>query len=527
MLRFGQRPGLRPPGAGGILGAPRSEASDGLLGELRWPKGRDAGADPRCGSPALHQPGLRAHEHQRHSDPRAGEPRGGLLALRDEGGPLRGDGAPAAGPLPRRDAREPLAPAATQAHLRADRPLRELRDDLAGADPGLRALGARVAGDLGEAAGSPLRTARRLLEGPLRRLRGAAARSRRSGAPLGDAGLDAGRCAPARRAGARRGPPHAAPGGAAQHGAAGAGRHPEGVAAMPAEAGSALVGPGAGGVPDATAVLARAAGENFPVAPRWLPSGLRRDLLALYGFARLVDQIGDEVVGERKALLDALEAELGLAFEGRARVPLLVELGRTAHARRLPREPFLRLVEANRRDQRVTRAATWAELEDYCRLSANPVGELVLALFGVVTPERIAWSDAICTALQLVEHCQDVREDVGRGRIYLPADERAAFGVREEDLHAAPAPEPLRRLLAFEAERARSLLRAGEPLLATLPPLARICVAGYAAGGHAALDALERGGFDATSRTLAPRRRDTLRHALRLLARSLRRGGRR
>ena len=293
---------------------------------------------------------------------------------------------------------------------------------------------------------------------------------------------------------------------------------------MPAEAGLAHGGPGAAGVPDATAVLARAAGENFPVAPRWLPRALRRDLLALYGFARLVDQLGDDAAGDREALLDALEDELGLAFDGRARTPLLAEVGRVAKERGLPRGPFLRLVEANRRDQRVTRAATWAELEDYCRLSANPVGELVLALFGVATPERIAWSDAICTALQLVEHCQDVREDLGRGRIYLPGDERAAFGVREEDLRTAPAPEPLRRLLAFEAERARSLLRAGEPLLATLPALARVCVAGYAAGGHAALDALARAGFDATSRTRAPRRRDTLRHALRLLARSLRRG---
>lgn len=290
---------------------------------------------------------------------------------------------------------------------------------------------------------------------------------------------------------------------------------------MPAEAGLAQVGPGAAALPDAAAVLARAASENFPVAPRWLPRALRRDLLALYGFARLVDELGDEAAGDREALLDALEAELAEAFEGRARVPLLVELGRTAREHRLPREPFLRLVEANRRDQRVKRTATWSELEDYCRLSANPVGHLVLALFGLATPERLVHSDAICTALQLVEHCQDVREDLGRGRIYLPADERAAFGVREEHLRSAPAPEPLRCLLAFQAERARGLLRAGEVLLATLPPLARICVAGYAAGGHAALDALSRGDFDATSRTLAPRRRDTLRHTVRLLWRSL------
>jgi len=290
---------------------------------------------------------------------------------------------------------------------------------------------------------------------------------------------------------------------------------------MPADAGRAPGGPGAAGLPDAAAVLARAAGENFPVAPRWLPRALRRDLLALYGFARLVDQLGDDAAGDRLALLDALEAELDRAFAGDARLPLFVEVGRVARERGLPREPFLRLVEANRRDQTVSRTASWAELEDYCRLSANPVGELVLGLFGAATPERIAWSDAICTALQLIEHCQDVREDLGRGRVYLPADECKAFGVRERDLATAPAPEALRRLLAFEAERARALLRAGAPLFATLPPLARVCVAGFAAGGHAALDALAAGGYDATSRTLAPRRRDALRHALALLARSL------
>jgi len=270
------------------------------------------------------------------------------------------------------------------------------------------------------------------------------------------------------------------------------------------------------------AVLARAAGENFAVAPRWLPRALRRDLLALYGFARLVDSLGDEASGDRAALLAELEAELERAFEGRARTQLLVALSESVRARKLPREPFARLVEANRVDQHVSRYASWQELEGYCRLSANPVGELVLACFGLATPDRIELSDAVCTALQLVEHCQDVREDLGRGRIYLPADERARFGVGERDLLERPAPPALRRLLAFEAERARGLLREGERLLATLPALARVCVAGYVAGGHAALDALARAGFDATSRLCAPRRRDRARHALALLWRAYR-----
>jgi squalene synthase HpnC len=205
----------------------------------------------------------------------------------------------------------------------------------------------------------------------------------------------------------------------------------------------------------------------------------------------------------------------------------LCDLAATVRERALPREPFLALIEANRRDQVVTRYASWSELEGYCALSANPVGHLVLALFGAATPERILLSDDICTALQLVEPCQDVAEDLLRGRIYLPADERARFGVGEDDLRHAPAPEPLRRLLAFESERSRGLLCRGEPLLATLPWLARLCVAGFVAGGHAALDALARGRFDATSRALAPRRRDVARHAARLLLRAGWPGGRR
>jgi squalene synthase HpnC len=273
---------------------------------------------------------------------------------------------------------------------------------------------------------------------------------------------------------------------------------------------------------DPASLLARAARENFPVAPRWLPRALRRDLVAIYGFARLADELGDEAPGDRTALLAALEAELARAFEGRARSPLLARVGETVRARRLPREPFRRLIEANRRDQRVHRYATWSELEGYCRLSANPVGELVLGLFGAATPERVALSDAICTALQLIEHCQDVREDLARGRVYLPADEMARFGVRLEDLRRAPAPEGLRLLLAFQAGRARALLARGEALLGTLPPVARVCVAGFVAGGFAALDALARAGFDASSRARAGRRRDLARHAARLLWRARR-----
>jgi squalene synthase HpnC len=186
----------------------------------------------------------------------------------------------------------------------------------------------------------------------------------------------------------------------------------------------------------------------------------------------------------------------------------------------LPREPFLELIEANRRDQRVRRYATWSELQDYCALSANPVGRLVLHLFGSATPDRVELSDLICTALQLVEHCQDLAEDLARGRLYLPAEDLDRFGCGERHLRAASAGPELRQLLRFEMRRARALLRRGEPLLGRLRGWHRLAVAGFAAGGHAAVDAIERHDFDVLSASPRPRRRDLMRHLLGLLWRA-------
>ena len=148
--------------------------------------------------------------------------------------------------------------------------------------------------------------------------------------------------------------------------------------------------------------MARAATENFPVASRLLPSRARRHLLAIYGFARLVDQLGDDVEGDRLAALQWLSEELGRAFSGTATHPLLVALEPTIEACALTPEPFERLIEANRMDQRVSSYDTWDDLVGYCHLSADPVGELVLNVFGAATPERIELSNAVCTALQVV-----------------------------------------------------------------------------------------------------------------------------
>jgi squalene synthase HpnC len=250
------------------------------------------------------------------------------------------------------------------------------------------------------------------------------------------------------------------------------------------------------GVPSADAVMARAGGENFPVASRLLPRGVRSHLLAIYGFARLVDQLGDAGAGDRLQALDDLEADLDRAFEGRARHPLLQRLSKTIGDCALTREPFVRLIDANRMDQRVSRYETWEELRGYCALSADPVGELVLAVFGVSTPERVAYSDSICTGLQLVEHTQDVAEDLCAGRVYLPGEDLRRFGCTIEDLSEEHAGEPLRRLIAFEVGRARELFSEGAPLIDELHGRARFAVAAFLAGGLAAAGAIERAGFD-------------------------------
>jgi squalene synthase HpnC len=257
--------------------------------------------------------------------------------------------------------------------------------------------------------------------------------------------------------------------------------------------------------PTAEEVMARAGTENFPVASRVLPRRLRSHLLAVYGFARLVDELGDEAAGDRLAALDRLEEDLDRAYEGRAEHPLMVRLQPTLRECRLPRDPFVRLIEANRTDQRVKRYETWEQLRGYCGLSANPVGEIVLDIFGVATPARIACSDSICTALQLAEHCQDVAEDYAAGRIYLPGEDLARFGCPPAQLvPGRPGvleqyDQPLRAVLAFEVKRARGLLAEGTPLIDELRGRERLAVAAFVAGGQAALDAIERCGYDVLS----------------------------
>jgi squalene synthase HpnC len=250
-------------------------------------------------------------------------------------------------------------------------------------------------------------------------------------------------------------------------------------------------------VPSRPAVMAQAGDENFPVAGRLLAGSATRDLLAIYGFARLVDDIGDEVEGDRRALLDWAETELERIYSGeRPEHEVMRELAVGVRRRSLPRQPFERLIAANRRDQEVDRYATFEDLLGYCELSAAPVGELVLGVFDVATPERLALSAQVCAGLQVIEHLQDVAEDHARGRVYLPGRDIARFGCVEDDLGAAAASSRLRALVAFEADRASSLMAAGAPLVRSLRGQARLTVAGFVAGGRATLAALRGADYE-------------------------------
>ncbi len=313
----------------------------------------------------------------------------------------------------------------------------------------------------------------------------------------------------------------------------------------------------------ADVITARAATENFPVALRILSADQRRHLMAIYRFARLTDQIGDAAHGDRLAMLDELQRQVDACVDvqtdgndcvdvqtdgnacvddqtgGSARVDagadrnhgkvhsIIETLAPTIRACGLPIGPFHRLIDANRLDQVKQRCENLQELLDYCDLSANPVGELVLYVFGVATPERIRQSDAVCTGLQLVEHWQDVKEDYLAGRIYLPSEDLVKFDCREEALGANSASRELRELLRFECERAHGLLDEGVPLVKSLRGRARLAIGGFVAGGRAALDAIAHASYDVMGGAPRVRRRDFARRYFSMLFAPTRVGARR
>ena len=213
--------------------------------------------------------------------------------------------------------------------------------------------------------------------------------------------------------------------------------------------------------------------ENFPVGSLLLPARIRPAVHAIYHFARSADDLADEGTdppAARLAALAAYRAELERIAAGTLpQLPLFADLAQVIRDHKLPLQLFHDLLDAFAQDVVKTRYANYTELLDYCRRSANPVGRLVLHLFGRTESARLQESDAICTALQLINFWQDVAIDWKKDRVYLPQEDLTRFGVDESDIAAGRMTPAMRELLAFECQRARQLMLAGAPLVHHLP----------------------------------------------------------
>lgn len=241
--------------------------------------------------------------------------------------------------------------------------------------------------------------------------------------------------------------------------------------------------------------------ENFHVASWFLPEALRPHFHSIYAYCRVSDDLGDEVGSTESALalLDLWGQELDACYEGRARHPVFVALAETIQACSIPKEPFADLLTAFRQDQTVTRYTEMTEVLGYCRYSANPVGRLVLYACGEVSEEKFKLSDATCSALQLSNFWQDVRVDWGKGRVYLPQEDMARFGVSDETIRVGVATDEFRALMRHEVDFARSLFKQGLPLIGMVNRDLAIDLDLFSRGGLEILRAIERSNYDVLS----------------------------
>ena len=262
--------------------------------------------------------------------------------------------------------------------------------------------------------------------------------------------------------------------------------------------------------------LAQSHYENFPVASRLLPARMRPHIAAVYAFARLADDMADEghrPAADRLADLEAWDARLSSIAAGAApsagpHAEVFVALRATIDACRLPPSLLHDLISAFRQDVTVTRYATWDDLLDYCRRSANPVGRLVLRVAGYDRADLDTASDAVCTALQLTNFWQDLEIDWKKGRIYLPAATREDARAREEDLAARRMTAEWRRALGEAVARTRRLFRAGVPVADGVRGRLRWELRATWLGGTRILDKLEAADYDVFTRRPALTRAD-------------------
>jgi squalene synthase HpnC len=243
--------------------------------------------------------------------------------------------------------------------------------------------------------------------------------------------------------------------------------------------------------------LARTHYENFPVVSRLLPRHLHQPFYNVYAYCRWADDLGDEIADAIRAteLLAWWHDQLQACYHGSATHPVFVALGPTIAEFGIPQQPFDDLLSAFEQDQRVKRYENYVDLRDYCRRSADPVGRIVLYLCRAFSERNAAWSDSICTGLQLANFWQDVARDFDIGRVYLPRESRLRFWYSDDDLANRVTNEPFLRLMAFEVARARQLLKDGLPLVAEMPWPMRIDIDLFARGGLCLLDRIERIGY--------------------------------
>ena len=236
--------------------------------------------------------------------------------------------------------------------------------------------------------------------------------------------------------------------------------------------------------------------ENFPVASVLLPAALRHPVSVIYRFARTADDFADEGdvrPQERLASLEGYRAELRRLEAGHSPAsPLFQDLSEVVAAYRLPLAPFYNLLDAFSQDVTKQRYASFAEVMDYCRRSADPVGRLMLHLYGETGSDTIACSDSICSALQLINFWQDVEIDFRKNRIYLPQEDMARFGVTEDQIAASDASGGWWDLMRFQIDRSRRMMLRGAPLATRLPGRVGLEIRAVVQGGLRILEKLEQ-----------------------------------
>jgi len=242
--------------------------------------------------------------------------------------------------------------------------------------------------------------------------------------------------------------------------------------------------------------------ENFSVISWLLPTELHPHFAAIYAYCRWSDDLADEVssTSESLSLLAWWERQLEECYQDQATHPVFVALKRTVKEFKIPIGPLRNLLIAFRQDQIQTRYKTIYDLMSYCRNSANPVGHLVMYLGRCHAPEAAVYSDRVCTGLQLANFWQDIRRDFESGRVYLPADGFAEFGLSIDDMPTCVNEDAFREMVKQQVERADSLLAAGEPIVDFFPPELKVDIALFVRGGQSILRQIRQLNYDTWSR---------------------------